>query len=143
VGKDDFENCRPYDIGYGRPPLSTRFGPGKSGNPKGRPRGRKSVDAIMKEIMRQKIAVTENGMTRRIPVLEAMLRRRVHDALRGDTKAMNFLLSLNEQYCNQEEPWPKMDESMSVKEKAAVYAEMIKRTVIPLPRHNRASIEEA
>ena len=28
-----------YDVGYGKPPASTRFKPGQSGNPKGRPKG--------------------------------------------------------------------------------------------------------
>ena len=26
-----------YEVGYGRPPVATRFAPGQSGNPKGRP----------------------------------------------------------------------------------------------------------
>ena len=38
-----------YDVGYGRPPESTRFLPGCSGNPRGRPRKRKTVDAIIQE----------------------------------------------------------------------------------------------
>lgn len=28
----------PYLVGYGKPPLHTRFKPGQSGNPRGRPR---------------------------------------------------------------------------------------------------------
>jgi len=31
---------KPYRVGYGRPPLETRFKPNQSGNPKGRPRRR-------------------------------------------------------------------------------------------------------
>jgi Family of unknown function (DUF5681) len=30
---------RSYNIGYGKPPVKTRWKPGGSGNPKGRPRG--------------------------------------------------------------------------------------------------------
>ena len=30
---------RTYKIGYGKPPVKTRWKPGHSGNPKGRPRG--------------------------------------------------------------------------------------------------------
>ena len=30
-----------YEVGYAKPPLATRFAPGRSGNPKGRPRGSK------------------------------------------------------------------------------------------------------
>jgi hypothetical protein len=28
-----------YEVGYGKPPRSRRFSKGRSGNPKGRPRG--------------------------------------------------------------------------------------------------------
>jgi hypothetical protein len=30
---------RSYNIHYGKPPVKTRWKPGRSGNPKGRPRG--------------------------------------------------------------------------------------------------------
>jgi hypothetical protein len=32
-------STRDYEIGYGRPPIHTRFKPGQSGNPAGRPKG--------------------------------------------------------------------------------------------------------
>ena len=64
-----------YVVGYRRPPKATQFAAGKSGNPKGRPKGSRSVGALLKDILQQKIAVTENGKTRRIPALEVMLRR--------------------------------------------------------------------
>lgn len=31
-----------YDVGYAKPPVGTRFKPGQSGNPKGRPRGQRT-----------------------------------------------------------------------------------------------------
>jgi hypothetical protein len=85
-------------VGYGRPPRHTRFQPGCSGNPKGRPKGSRSVGAILQDVMSQKIAVTEQGKTRRMPVIEAMLRRLLDDALRGEEKALKLLLSLVERY---------------------------------------------
>src|SRR5271157_5882967 len=81
-----------YVVGYGRPPKETQFPPGKSGNPNGRRKGSRSVGAILKDIIEQKIAVTENGKTRRMPALEVMLRRLVNDSMRGDGKAMKMLL---------------------------------------------------
>ena len=36
---DDPEEEPSYEVGYGKPPQATRFQPGKSGNPKGRPKG--------------------------------------------------------------------------------------------------------
>ncbi len=87
-----------YDVGYGRPPKATQFAPGKSGNPRGRPKGRRSIGAILQDILRQKIAVTENGKTRRIPTLEVMFRRLVNDAMRRDPTALKLLLPLIDRY---------------------------------------------
>ena len=85
-------------VGYGRPPKSTQFKPGASGNPKGRPKGSRPVGSLLQDIIQQKIAVTENGRTRRLPALEIMLRRLANDAMRGEQRAIKFLLSLIEQY---------------------------------------------
>ena len=87
-----------YSVGYGRPPKVTQFAPGKSGNPKGRPKGARSVAAILQGILQRKISVTENGRTRRIAVLEVMLRRLANDAMRSDAGALKLLLALNDRY---------------------------------------------
>jgi len=63
-------------VGYCRPPKHTRFQPGQSGNLGGRPIGVKSLPNIVRKIVGQKITVTENGRTRRIPRLEAIRRER-------------------------------------------------------------------
>ena len=50
-----------HQVGYGRPPLHTRFKPGQSGNPKGRPKGAKNEDTILREIMNRPIDIREGG----------------------------------------------------------------------------------
>jgi Family of unknown function (DUF5681) len=87
-----------YKVGYGRPPKATQFAPGKSGNPTGRPKGSRSVEVILAGIIKQKIAVTENGTRRRLPVMEVMLLRLTHAAMRGDQAAIKLLLSLVDRY---------------------------------------------
>lgn len=87
-----------YAVGYGRPPKETQFVKGESGNPRGRPKGSRTVGAILQDILRQKIAVTENGKTRRLPALEVILRRLANDAMRSDPRALKLLLALNERY---------------------------------------------
>ena len=52
---------REYTVGYAKPPKSTRFKPGKSGNPKGRRKGEPSVSEQIRALLRQKVAVTEGG----------------------------------------------------------------------------------
>jgi hypothetical protein len=45
-----------YAVGYGRPPVATRFRPGHSGNPEGRPKGSKSAASIARETLERKAA---------------------------------------------------------------------------------------
>jgi hypothetical protein len=86
------------EVGYGRPPKATRFAPGRSGNPRGRPKGSRSVGAILKGIMNQKVAVSEGGQLRRVSRLEGMLLRLANDAARGDARVTKLLLELNDRY---------------------------------------------
>lgn len=93
-------NSLRYAVGYRRPPKSTQFKRGKSGNPKGRPTGSKNVASVLLEVIGQKITVTENGRTRRVPAVEVMLRRLANDAMRNDPKALKLMISLIDRYAN-------------------------------------------
>ena len=97
---DDRNDSKPgvYKVGYRRPPMATRFKSRKSGNPKGRPKGSRSVGAVLQNIIRQKVQITENGKTRRISALELMLRRLANDAMRSDQRAIKLFLSLVDRY---------------------------------------------
>lgn len=77
---------------------SSRFKPGQSGNPRGRPPGVKSLSDIVRKIVGQKVTITENGRTRRVPRLEAILLRAAGEASRGDARALRLLLQLTERY---------------------------------------------
>jgi len=81
------------EVGYGKPPRAHQFKPGKSGNPKGRPKGAKSEETLLRELLQQKISLNERGKTRRITVLEGILRRIAEDCLKGNTKSAAFLLN--------------------------------------------------
>ena len=85
-------------VGYRRPPRHSRFQTGQSGNPRGRPRGVKSLPDIVRKIVGQKVTVTENGRARRVPRLEAILLRAAGEASRGDPPALRLLLQLTERY---------------------------------------------
>ena len=82
-----------YKVGYGRPPTHTRFRPGRSGNPKGRPKGAKNETTILHEIMNRPIEIRESGKARRISVLTAILLKFAENALKGDPKSATFLLN--------------------------------------------------
>ncbi len=87
-----------YVVGYGRPPEATRFQPGRSGNPKGRPRKPKTVAAVIEEALAKRVKVQENGRSRSLSAEQVIVRRLVHDAARGDSRAVRMLFTLRARY---------------------------------------------
>jgi hypothetical protein len=83
-----------YEIGYRRPPESGRFKKGKSGNPKGRPKGSSNFLTLLEKELGQSIVVTENGKKKRVTRLQAMVKRIVAGALQGDQKALLTLIEI-------------------------------------------------
>ena len=51
----------PRTVGYGKPPLATRFAPGNNANPRGRPKGAKNHLTILRDALNEKVIVTQNG----------------------------------------------------------------------------------
>ena len=84
---------RTYEVGYARPPRAHRFKPGRSGNPKGRPKGAKNEETILNNLLNRRIEIRQAGRLRKITVLEAMLLKFAEEALKGDAKAATFLLN--------------------------------------------------
>lgn len=76
-----------YKVGYGHPPKETRFQAGRSGNPKGRPKGAKNVATIWGEELNAPVTVTENGKRKRMAKRQAIIKQQVNKALGNDSKA--------------------------------------------------------
>jgi hypothetical protein len=81
-------------VGPGKPPRHTRFKPGQSGNPKGRPKGSKNFATILQQQLTKKITITVDGKPRRMTVQEVIARRLATDSMKGTTKAMELLIKL-------------------------------------------------
>lgn len=80
--------------GYKRPPKASQFRSGKSGNPKGRPKGTRNLKTDLNALLRKRIVVREDGETRHVSRQEAMLLSLFSKAVRGDVKAANSLLAM-------------------------------------------------
>jgi hypothetical protein len=78
---------RDYEVGKGRPPVSTRWKPGQSGNPKGRPKGAKNFATLWSEGLKRKVRIRENGKLRKITRAEGIVTQVLNQALKGDIKA--------------------------------------------------------
>lgn len=84
MGRYDDRN---YEIGKGKPPKRTQFQPGRSGNPKGRPKSpRRNYQAVgqdISDVLNETIEVTIEGKSKRITRYDALMRKAVNDALIG------------------------------------------------------------
>jgi Family of unknown function (DUF5681) len=85
---------RNYEVGKGRPPKATRWQPGQSGNPKGRPKGSKNAETMAQAELKRRVTVTVNGKKRRLTVADIAYRRLGDKSMGGDIKAFAFLLTL-------------------------------------------------
>ena len=80
-------------IGYGRPPKHSRFKPGRSGNPRGRPRKTRSIESMIKRELDQTVKITEGGRELRISKREAIIKQFVNRAIKGDPKPLQLMLA--------------------------------------------------
>ena len=83
-----------YEIGYKRPPKSGQFKKGRSGNPKGRPKGSNNFLTILEQELGQSIVVNENGRKKTITRLQAMVKRMVAGALQGEHRSLLTLIEV-------------------------------------------------
>jgi uncharacterized protein DUF5681 len=75
VSEEGFSEPQPesqYQVGYGRPPLHTRFQPGRSGNEKGRPAGSQNHSTIIRRVALRRVST---GRTRNIDIVIEAVRR--------------------------------------------------------------------
>lgn len=91
------------DVGYGKPPVATRFRPGVSGNPRGRPKGSKNKrpglkEERLKEIILDEayrtIDVRDGDRTVTVPMAQAVVRSLAVNAAKGRARAQELFTAL-------------------------------------------------
>ena len=81
-------------VGYGRPPKANQFKPGKSGNPKGRPKGSLNLVSDLVAELGEPINVREDGRTRRISKQRALIKSLLAKGIQGEVRAAAAVLAL-------------------------------------------------
>ncbi len=92
-----------FETGYGKPPQGSRFQPGQSGNPGGRPKGAKNKipalnggrlkDIIMEEANRT-ISVRDGEKNVTMPMVRTVIRSLVVSADKGNSRAQRLFTGL-------------------------------------------------
>jgi hypothetical protein len=96
--KDD--DKKPKDlakVGYRSPPVESRFKPGVSGNPGGRPKGGQNLKTLFNKILNEEVSLREGADVKKVSKAEAILRSVVVGALKGDGRSLAMLIRLAEQ----------------------------------------------
>ena len=83
-----------YNVGFGKPPKQSQFRKGHSGNPKGRPKGKRNLATVLERTLQEKVVINENGVRRTVTKLEAAAKQLVNQAASGDLVALRQLAAL-------------------------------------------------
>lgn len=95
---------RPYKVGYGKPPVHTRFQKGSSGFKGRRHKARATLTDLLDGILEEKVSVTDGGRAQRLTKEEIFLRQLVSRAIAGDRLCSKMLMNYIERRADRPDP---------------------------------------
>ena len=82
------------DPNYRKPPRDKQFTKGTSGNPRGRPKGKRNLATVLDEVLNEAVVIVEDGEQRTVCKMEAAIRSLVQGAMTGNIHASRVLWTL-------------------------------------------------
>ena len=97
----EYRQPKHYEVGYGKPPREYRFKPGNPGFSKAMRRERNfysrkhlTLEELFGKELENKITIREKGKLLRMTKMEALVKRAVNEAVKGDKQLMKMLFSM-------------------------------------------------
>ena len=103
-----------YEVGYGKPPASSRFKPGQSGNKNGRPKKRQTMIEQFDLELNRRLVIRENGEKRTLTMMQIIVKQIVAKAAKGEQKSLKFLSDVIQQLDAVQQRNEESDSAMSL-----------------------------
>jgi hypothetical protein len=84
-----------YPVGRGKTPEHSRYKPGQSGNPKGRPKGARNMKTEFNEEMNERVELTIDGKPRKMTKRRAVTKAAISKAAKGNVTAQRTVFELD------------------------------------------------
>lgn len=92
-----------YTVGFGKPPIASQFRKGRSGNPKGRPKGSRNIETLYREVLDMKVKTSVGGQVQTITALKAVIMKQMQKALAGDLRAIEGVIEAQLKYAETQD----------------------------------------
>jgi hypothetical protein len=109
-----------YEVGYKKPPVTSRFKKGQSGNPSGKPRKialELNPGKILQSIDNEEIFVNIEGKGKRMPKAEVYFRQLFTKAIKGSLTEARLIAKMAAKYFGPEAEGPSETRLIVVRDK--------------------------
>ncbi len=119
-----------YAVGYGKPPVHSKFQPGQSGNPRGREKGSRNILTELHALLDKTLVVQVDGKKQRMPARRAIGLRLLDKTVKGDLRAMALFMQLIQRHEDQM-PTAKPNAPLPKEDLEVIHAFLAKHGISP------------